>query len=325
MVRNASSSSAGPEDAALQVAAAVLSKKSSYLEGLTRQFHPNSIDLAGRLTTTEGSGDLAQALLAYAADVDADKNGGNAVLGAKMEAFLAEQRSRLKTHVVQNAKRQRDVEAFCGAVGAVRDDIRMKRQNVANTQLENDDVDDKKANNILAQFDLKSGEGTDYEKTILDQMKERTTSGEEDEGDDEQQFQSNAMVREMMETLGEQAAAGSKTTGEDDDDDLEMVGGDAALDVNKLKCPITTMLLDQPLRNTVCHHVYSKAGIDQLLKAAGRRREKCPVAGCTNGDLQRNQLVEDIQVGMLVKRYKAREERARRNKMSQMDDLDDDE
>ena len=320
MVRN-TSSSAGPEDAALQVAAAVLSKKSSYLEGLTRQFHPNSIDLAGRLST-EGNGDLAQALGAYAADVDAAKNGGNAVLGAKMEAFLAEQRSRLKSHVVQNAKRQRDVEAFCGAVGAVRDDIRMKRQNVANTQLEDDDVDDKKANNILAQFDLKSGEGTDYEKTILDKMKERTTSGE-DGG--EEQFQSNAMVREMMQTLGEQVSAGSKTTGEDDDDDddLEMVGGDAALDVNKLKCPITTMLLDQPLRNTVCNHVYSKAGIDQLLK--GRRKEKCPVAGCTNGDLQRNQLVEDIQVGMLVKRYKAREERERRNKMSQMDDLDDDE
>lgn len=324
MVRN-TSSSAGPEDAALQVAAAVLSKKSSYLEGLTRQFHPNSVDLAGRLSTTEGNGDLAQALGAYAADVDAAKNGGNAVLGAKMEAFLEEQRSRLKSHVVQNAKRQRDVEAFCGAVGAVRDDIRMKRQNVANTQLEDDEVDDKKANNILAQFDLKSGEGTDYEKTILDKMKERTTSGE-DGG--EEQFQSNAMVREMMQTLGEQVAAGSKTTGEDDDDDdddLEMVGGDAALDANKLKCPITTMLLDQPLRNTVCNHVYSKAGIDQLLKGAGRRKVGCPVAGCTNGDLQRNQLVEDIQVGMLVKRYKAREERERRNKMSQMDDLDDDE
>ena len=323
MVRNASSSSAGPEDAALQVAAAVLSKKSSYLEGLTRQFHPNSIDLAGRLTTEGNGGDLAQALLAYAADVDSDKNGGNAVLGAKMEAFLEEQRSRLKTHVVQNAKRQRDVEAFCGAVGAVRDDIRMKRQNVANTQLENDEVDDKKANNILAQFDLKSGEGTDYEKTILDKMKERTGTSGEDGGDDAQQFQSNAMVREMMETLGEQVAAGSKTTGEDDDDDLEMVGGDAALDVNKPKCPITTMLLDQPLRNTVCNLVYSKVGIDQLLK--GRRKVGCPVAGCTNGDLQRNQLVEDIQVGMLVKRYKAREERERRNKMSQMDDLDDDE
>ena len=134
------------------------------------------------------------------------------------------------------------------------------------------------------------------------------------------------MVREMMQTLGEQVAAGSKTTGDDDDDDdLEMVGGDAALDANKLKCPITTMLLDQPLRNTVCNHVYSKAGIDQLLKGAGRRKVGCPVAGCTNDDLQRNQLVEDIQVGMLVKRYKAREERERRNKMSQMDDLDDDE
>jgi len=254
-------------------------------------------------------------------------------MSTKTTAFLAEQRGRLRAHAVQNAKRARDVEAFCGAVGSVRDAIRMKRQAVANTQLEDDAVDDKAANTLLAKFNAQSGEGVDYEKTILDKMKERTDGGDGDaDGDDDaQQYQSNAMVREMMERLGEHIPAGAKTTGEgdddddDDDDELEMVGGDAALDGNKLKCPITTMLLEQPLKNTACGHVYSRAGVEQLLKGAGRRKVGCPVAGCTNADLQRNQLAEDVQTGLQVKRYKQRADRERKAKMSQMEDLDDDE
>ena len=331
MVRNSNSNnSGGPEDAALQIASSVLSKQSQYTDDLSRKFHPLACDLASRLH--DETGELAQALLSYAADVDESQNAGNATMRTKMAAFLDEQRTRLKRHVVANAKRARDVEAFCGAVGSVRDDIRMKRQNVANAQLDNDDVDDATANDILAKFDIQTGDGVDYEKTILDKMKERTGGGGDgngngdDEEDDLQRFQSNAMVRDMMERLGEkvQGAGGAKTTGEDDDDDdLEMVGDAAGHNHGAdLKCPITTMYLDRPLKNTRCGHVYSKEGIEQLLRGHGRKKS-CPVAGCTNDDVQKNQLVEDVEMAMRVKRYLKKLEREKKAKMSQLDDLDD--
>ena len=325
MVRtnNSNNNSGGPEDAALQVASSVLSKQSQYTDDLSRKFHPLACDLASRLH--DETGELAQALLSYAADVDESQNHGDAVLSTKMAAFLDEQRSRLKRHVVQNAKRARDVEAFCGAVGAVRDDIRMKRQHVANAQLDNDDVDDETANGILAKFDMKSGDGVDYEKTILDQMKERTGDdgdGDGSEEEDLQRFQSNAMVREMLERLGEKVQGGAKTTGEDDDDDLEVVGDASGNNHGAdLKCPILTTYYGQPLKNTKCGHVYSKQGIEQHLRGHGRK--KCPVAGCTNDDVQKRQLVEDVEMAMRVKRFKKKEERQKRAKMSQLDDLDD--
>ena len=321
MVRtnNSNNNSGGPEDAALQVASSVLSKQSQYTDDLSRKFHPLACDLASRLH--DDTGELAQALLSYAADVDESQNHGDAHLSTKMAAFLDEQRSRLKRHVVANAKRARDVEAFCGAVGAVRDDIRMKRQNVSNAQLDNDDVDDETANDILAKFDMKGGDGVDYEKTILDKMKERTGDG--DEEDDLQRFQSNAMVRDMLERLGEKVQGGAKTTGDDDDDDdLEMVGDASGNNHGAdLKCPILTTYYDQPLKNTKCGHVYSKQGIEQHLRGHGRK--KCPVAGCTNDDVQKSQLVEDVEMAMRVKRFKKKEERQKRAKMSQLDDLDD--
>lgn len=326
MVRNNNSNnSGGPEDAALQVASSVLSKQSQYTDDLSRKFHPLACDLASRLR--DETGELAQALRSYAADVDESQNSGDATMSTKMAAFLDEQRTRLKDHVIQNAKRARDVEAFCGAVGAVRDDIRMKRQNVADAQLDNDDVDDATANDILAKFDLQSGDGVDYEKTILDKMKERT-GADDGEEDDAQRFQSNAMVRDVLERLGEKVqGAGAKTTGEDDDDDdedddLEMVGDAAGNNHGAdLKCPITTTYYDQPLKNNKCGHVYSKEGIEQLLRGHGKK--KCPVAGCTNDDVQKNQLVEDVEMAMRVKRYKKKEERQKKAKMSQLDDLDD--
>ena len=330
---NSNNNSGGPEDAALQVASSVLSKQSQYTDDLSRQFHPRACDLAGRLH--DDTGELAQALLSYAADVDETQNrGDDAHLSTKMAAFLDEQRSRLKRHVVANAKRARDVEAFCGAVGAVRDDIRMKRQAAATAQLDSDGVDDATATNgILAKFDAKSGDGVDYERTILDQMKERTGGdGDGDDGDDEedlQRFQSNAMVRDILERLGEKVQGGAKTTGEDDDDDdddddLEMVGDASGNNHGAdLRCPITTTYFDQPLKNTKCGHVYSKQGIEQHLRGHGRKQRKCPVAGCTNDDVQKSQLVEDVEMAMRVKRFKKKEERQKRAKMSQLDDLDD--
>jgi len=47
-----------------------------------------------------------------------------------------------------------------------------------------------------------------------------------------------------------------------------------------LKCPITTMLLVEPMKSKVCKHVFSKAAIFEVIrKSANQGTVKCPNFG----------------------------------------------
>ena len=65
------------------------------------------------------------------------------------------------------------------------------------------------------------------------------------------------MYHEICELLGEPVNAATGAGKEDDDDDIIMMNttGSAA---QWLKCPITGLLMEDPIRSTVCHHVYSR-------------------------------------------------------------------
>ncbi|KAJ3195543.1 hypothetical protein HK101_011833 [Irineochytrium annulatum] len=80
---------------------------------------------------------------------------------------------------------------------------------------------------------------------------------------------------------------------EADDDDLEMVSEQMSF-----KCPITTMLMEDPHTSSACNHSYSSAILDIIRKSGGRI--ECPVTGCrryvTLRDLKPNkQLARKIE------------------------------
>lgn len=51
-------------------------------------------------------------------------------------------------------------------------------------------------------------------------------------------------------------------------------------EIQSLKCPITLQLLEKPVRNAGCPHVYSLEAIRQLIRHGGVEGIKCPVSGC---------------------------------------------
>lgn len=131
---------------------------------------------------------------------------------------------------------------------------------------------------------------------------------------------------EMLSRLGEQAPAGTQGSGpagdgDDSDEDLQVLtqGGNGG---ENLKCPITTMLMENPVRNTVCGHAYSLDAIVQLL----RTNRTCPVFGCNNKNVVRSHLVEDPDLALKIRRAKKRmsaEKRTMRHTPAL--ELDDDE
>ncbi|KAL3764065.1 hypothetical protein ACHAW5_000540 [Stephanodiscus triporus] len=137
----------------------------------------------------------------------------------------------------------------------------------------------------------------------------------------------DCFVDAIREALGEKikkkkrsrSSRGGDDDDDDDDDDLEIVRNKD--DVHALKCPITGMLFENPVRNKVCSHVYDKAGLAQLLSM---RKTTCPMPGCSNRSLSLAQVEEDEQMKLKVKRHRTRE-LAERRKRDLEDDDDDQE
>jgi SUMO ligase MMS21 Smc5/6 complex component len=88
---------------------------------------------------------------------------------------------------------------------------------------------------------------------------------------------------------------------EEEDDDLVM--GKA---IQSLKCPITLMFLEKPVRNTLCPHVYSLDAIKELVRQ-GRGSCECPVPGC-DAHVTMAGVKEDKGMARKVRQERAREE-----------------
>jgi hypothetical protein len=121
------------------------------------------------------------------------------------------------------------------------------------------------------------------------------------------------------------------TTGkqEDEDEELAVVGGGGGGRRNSdvgatLRCPLTGKLLEDPVKNSVCGHAYSKKAIQAHLAISSL----CPVAGCRNEQVRWQHLkVNDVELTQLLRRHKRREdaEREQRQFSQVLDDEDDDE
>jgi Zinc-finger of the MIZ type in Nse subunit len=109
----------------------------------------------------------------------------------------------------------------------------------------------------------------------------------------------------------------------DEDDDLAVLPVE---NVAALKCPIMGTLMDDPVKSKLCGHSYSRRGIEQHLKSS--RAHVCPMAGCQNHNLTWDQLADDPETAMLVRRQKKRQAYAKQSQSQSqsaivMDDDDD--
>ncbi|KNC75817.1 hypothetical protein SARC_11666, partial [Sphaeroforma arctica JP610] len=79
--------------------------------------------------------------------------------------------------------------------------------------------------------------------------------------------------------------------------DEDIVVGPATQD---FKCKITQMLMKDPMKNSVCGHRYSKAGIMQMI--GEHPSIKCPIGGCGK-TVRRNTLQHDPRFEKILKRF----------------------
>lgn len=109
---------------------------------------------------------------------------------------------------------------------------------------------------------------------------------------------------------------------DEEEDELQVLGGSGT---QTLKCPISGATLQDPVRNKVCKHVYSKDALVQFL-AQGQRKRKCacPVFGCSNQNLTLQSCEPDRSTAMAVKRHERKQAHQQEIRMSQAANVDSD-
>lgn len=212
------------------------------------------------------------------------------------DGFLLSARDRLKAIAEGNAKRMYEIEYFVDALKEVRGEVQNENQ-----------VGDGE----------ERADAPDYERAIHDAMDRVHQRGENDES--RPAPEDHEMSTEIRQALGEKIPkkrSRPSRGGDDDEDDLEIVNNQTD-GIRSLQCPITGMLFVNPVKNKVCHHVYDRAGLDQMLRA---KKCTCPVAGCTNRSVTNDQVEEDEEMKLKVKRHKTREEAEKRKRELEDDD-----
>lgn len=264
---------------------AIAQKEGAYKEGI-KENHAHCTGTATRLNK-EG-GDIEDILMMM---TEASEGKDALISEQEVQAFMEEQRNRLKKLAEQNVERERTVDTF---VSAVRD----LRQKILSASSNDPAV-------------------TDYE----DQLKALMDKHEKSRQASQLEIHQETYFRETMDALGEKDEFAPKAG----DDDIEVVmSGNKTV---SLKCPVTSALFQDPVKNKACGHVYSRVGIDHLLKSS-RGRCNCPVAGCTNGNVNSQQLEPDVTMATLVRREKRRQDataKARASQAANVDESDEEE
>lgn len=119
------------------------------------------------------------------------------------------------------------------------------------------------------------------------------------------------MYLETCRALGEVSEAQK-------DDELEIVESESSVN---LKCPLSGTLLEDPVKNKLCGHVYSRKSIIHHM----RIKTQCPVVGCSNKHLTSSQLEEDMATARLVRREQIRRQKLSQQMSQNAIDFDDEE
>uniref|UniRef100_A0A7S4IU13 SP-RING-type domain-containing protein n=1 Tax=Odontella aurita TaxID=265563 RepID=A0A7S4IU13_9STRA len=278
----------GTSDAAVHAADRYLAKESEYRSGI-RQIQASAALLAERLAL---KGDIESALLQHKKDSDEFETHCQ-----EAESFLNEQRRRLKTLSEGNVMKMREIDRIVKAVGDVRDEVQQK--DFEEQQRSRESAQDSSGQDeIIEDIDTSL---PDYETSIMLKI-EQIQEQEEDIDVQDEDF-----AIEIRNRLGEKESKKRKKRGSaaaDDEEELEIVRNHGAQEQESMfKCPITGRLFENPVKNSVCGHVYSAQGLKHLLKS---KNHQCPVAGCTNNKLTKDQVEDDPETVMKVRRYQRR-------------------
>lgn len=281
----ASSRYAQSQNIPAAVCDAVLQKENAHRQSVKE--HMGYVEAAApRLRQEVGSEKefcLYDTLMAMVRYIDDDS-----VLSAKeVNDFLQEARDRLKGIAEMNIENERNIDVFCQAVKA------LKQVEVANFDQAQDRTDEEMGDPGQRLKDIYAQKKTEEEQKKLN-VKEH---------------EHYINVCEMM---------GEKVGGDDDDDEIQ-VQSNMASQRNLLICPITTTLMENPVKNKVCGHVYSRAGIENHILQSRRSRNpcRCPMAGCGNSNVTLDQLEADLRTEQMVKREQRRLDHEKESKFSQ--------
>jgi hypothetical protein len=284
MSRYASNASGGLAAAAMLDS--IARKENSYKEGI-QQNHLLCKTAANRLY--KETGDLEETLMMMVKD-------SSSIIGEdEVQAFLEEQRGRLQKLAESNVLRERTVDTFVSSVKRLQQEVGSAQSRQSQNESSDENVVDYEArlNELMDQEDVRR------EPTRLPVAQE-------------------TYCRELGTELGMKDVFEKAKRANDDDDDIEvMMGSRTAV---QLKCPVTSQFLEEPVKNKLCGHVFSKRGIMHMLKSGPCR---CPVAGCTNSRVTQEQLEDDAATALLVRREIRKLQAADKAKASQAADLVD--
>lgn len=258
---------------------------------------------------------------------DGDSESSSIISREELAQILNEHKETLKEIAARNVDRERTVEAFVRGVHAVR--LELSSNNNHDNNNDNNDnnnqgeQNDDPTNNNLPDYNAKIKDAAAQYKNAQPYLP----------------VHQEPLYREVAEALGEKkltattTGGNNQTHGGDDDDDIEIEiqetqGGATQANLNHLKCPITGRLLERPVRNKVCKHVYSHEGILAHIRAKTSRHRNatcpCPVGGCANHNVTAQQLEKDVETDMLVKRRKRHDDKLRERQEQAQAAADDD-
>jgi hypothetical protein len=258
-------------------------KEAAYKDGI-KQNHAHCTTAAANISD---SGNIESILMMMTKETE-----GKALISQEeVQAFLDEQRGRLKKLAEQNVDRDRTVDIFVSSV-------RQLRQRVL-TESNNTDTE---GNAAVA---------TDYEeqlKLLMDAEEKRRQGSQLD-------VHQETYYREVSTALGEKDMYAKKPA----DDDIEVV--QTGPNTVSLLCPVTRALFEDPVKSKVCAHVFSRVGIMHMIGNKGYCQ--CPVAGCNNGRITMEQLEDDVATATMVRKEKRREDAAHKARASQAANVDE--
>jgi len=226
------------------------------------------------------------------------------------ETKLIEFRETIKRLALQNVAHHRQVQAYLQGLRTLPNHVAASQQ-----QQQQDEEEGDENNNPSV---------IDYPKVLKEAMSTSFAQMEEDNVRPEE----DSWYLTVVNTLNEPKSGtrGQDGADEDEDDEIAVMRNGDSNGTTNLKCPITGMLMEEPMKNKVCGHVYEKHAILNHIRKDHSRR--CPVPGCSSRGITPNQLVEDRTTLVLIRRQKIRDQKQREiQKQSQnaieMDDSDD--
>jgi Zinc-finger of the MIZ type in Nse subunit len=258
---------------------------------------------------------------------------------AKIQHFLQEQRNRIRNIARLNIENERTVSTFCQSIQS------LKRQMTTTA-----DPEDMTTEAMTRDVPTNDDGIIDYQTLLESMMEEERQKQQQHHLSQSQQrgdgmlpvsIEQEQMYRDICEALGEPVSSSSNDDDDDDEDRIMVMnnigtsnatGGltsSASLlsSSSKLKCPITGMYMEEPMKNKVCHHVYSRGGIMQHIRtqqSGGRPTVRCPVPGCNNTNITANQLEKDVETEMRIRQERRRQERNAESLASSANNVDDD-